>query len=394
MNRRRWLAVEDVEVLDGLVDLAVLEVADAVPVVAFQQHADERVKEVQVLGRRLQREGVDRDAVLPQADFEIAPAEERRQLSIAVPDVENHGLRRVLLRVRDEEVQQKALAASGRAENERVTDVLHVQVEGVRRPVRRLEHGQRLPPQMGAHRLAVIEREQEAQIGEIRFEQREPPEIVRAVAGDDGQPGVEQVVGLFEETPVVDGHRLHGLGRLVLNRSRVGPVQDERQRALAEEVAVHLQLRQRVTELPDRRVRRVVDQHLLRPRLRRDVVHDRHALVEEVPAAALDISTHPVARNSLPFEAGDELARNLVQVLQQERERLARRLLHREHLDDAVADQQVVSVAVDGGIRDEVVQVRVVREPRGVHHGRVVVHELAKEAERLGLLQARRDRSR
>ena len=65
-------AVEHVEVLDRLVDLAVLEVADAIAVVAFEQHAHEGVQEVQVLGRRLERERVDRDAVLPQPDLEIS----------------------------------------------------------------------------------------------------------------------------------------------------------------------------------------------------------------------------------------------------------------------------------------------------------------------------------
>ena len=65
-----------------------------------------------------------------------------------------------------------------------------------------------------------------------------------------------------------------------------------------------------------------------------------------------------------------------------------------QHLDDAVADQQVVAVAVDGGVRDEVVQVRVVREPRGIDDGRVVVHELAEEPERLRLRAGARDRSR
>ena len=136
-------AVEHVEVLDCLVDLAVLEVADPIAVIAFEQHAHERMQEVQVLGRRLERERVDRDAVLPQTELQIAPAEERRQLPVAVSDVEDDGLRRVLLRVRDQEVQQEALAAAGRAEDERVADVLHVEVEGVRRAVRRLEDGQR-----------------------------------------------------------------------------------------------------------------------------------------------------------------------------------------------------------------------------------------------------------
>ena len=94
MNSRRWRAVEDVEVLDRLVDLAVLQVAQPIPVVAFEQHAHERVQEVQVLGRRLERERVDRDAVLPEAELQIAPAEQRRQLPVAVPEIEDDGQRR------------------------------------------------------------------------------------------------------------------------------------------------------------------------------------------------------------------------------------------------------------------------------------------------------------
>ena len=138
-----------------------------------------------------------------------------------------------------------------------------------------------------------------------------------------------------------------------------------------------LKFRERVTKLSDRRARGIVDQHLLGwPG--RHVVHDRYAFVEEVPAAALDIPPHPIAGDALPLEAGDELAGDLVQVLQQKRERLARRLLHRQHLDDAVADQEVIAVAVDGRIRDEVVEVRVVREPRGIDHCRRVVHQLGR----------------
>ena len=65
-----------------------------IAVVAFQQHADERVQEVQVLGRRFEREGIDRDAVLPETEFQIAPAEQRGQLPVAVPDVQHDGQRR------------------------------------------------------------------------------------------------------------------------------------------------------------------------------------------------------------------------------------------------------------------------------------------------------------
>ena len=40
------------------------------------------------------------------------------------------------------------------------------------------------------------------------------------------------------------------------------------------------------------------------------------------------------------------------------------RLLHREHLDRLLPDDQPVAVALDGGVRDEVVQVRVVGQRR------------------------------
>ena len=63
------------------------------------------------------------------------------------------------------------------------------------------------------------------------------------------EPGVQQVVGLVEERPVVGGEHLHRLGGLVLEGAGVVAVQHERQRALAEEVAVDLQLGQRVAEL-------------------------------------------------------------------------------------------------------------------------------------------------
>ena len=86
-----------------------------------------------MFGCWLEGKGVDRDVVLPQADFEIFPAEQRRQLAVAVTDVEDDGLRRVLLGVRNQEVQQKALATSRRSKDESVADVLNVKVESVRR---------------------------------------------------------------------------------------------------------------------------------------------------------------------------------------------------------------------------------------------------------------------
>ena len=90
----------------------------------------------------------------------------------------------------------------------------------------------------------MVEREQEAQVRQVRFEQRQPSKIVRAVAGDDAEPGIEQVVGLLEEAAVVHGQRLHRLGGLLLSARGSVAVQDQRQRALAEEVAVDFELRE------------------------------------------------------------------------------------------------------------------------------------------------------
>ena len=50
-------------------------------------------------------------------------------------------------------------AASGRTKHEGVTDVLNVEVEGVRRPVRSLENCERFLDADGDLRLAVIQRE-------------------------------------------------------------------------------------------------------------------------------------------------------------------------------------------------------------------------------------------
>src|SRR6185295_17157323 len=100
------------------------------------------------------------------------------QLAVAVTDVEDDGLRRVLLGVRNQEVQQKALGTSRRSKDESVADVLNVEVERVRRPVGSLESGERLPTQVGTNRVAVIQREQETQISDIGLEQREPAEVV------------------------------------------------------------------------------------------------------------------------------------------------------------------------------------------------------------------------
>ena len=106
-----------------------------------------------------------------------------------------------------------------------------------------------------------------------------------------------------------------------------------------------------------------------------------------MPASALQLSADPVAPKALPLQARDELAGNLVQVPQEECEGLAWRLLHRQHPHLAIADQQMVPVALDRRVRHEVVQVRVVSQARRVDHCWRIVDEAPEEPERLRLRQ-------
>ena len=113
-------------------------------------------------------------------------------------------------------------------------------------------------------------------------------------------------------------------------------------------MSVHLDVGQRVSELLHRGRRGLVDEHLFGLGVRRHVVDDGDSLVEEVSAPGLDVAAHAVVCDSLPLETGDELARHSEQVAEQMRERLARCLLHRQHLDSAATDHQMIAVALDG----------------------------------------------
>ena len=74
-----------------------------------------------------------------------------------------------------------------------------------------------------------------------------------------------------------------------------------------------------------------------------------------------------VLPGSLPFETGDELAGHAKQVTEDVGKCLAGRLLHGEDLHLSRADHQMISVAIDRRVGDEVIQNRL---RRGRRHGR------------------------
>src|SRR4051794_29851822 len=198
---------------------------------------------MQVLGRRLELERIDCHLAVAQTEFEIAPAQQCGELSVAVSQIQNDRQRRILLCMRDAEVHKEGLAAARRAEYQRVSHVLDMQVEEVRRAVRRLEDCQRLLLQVWADTFTLIESEDKAQIRGVGLQKRQPSQVVNTIARDDAHPGVQKVVGLFEQRPVVYRKRFPGLSRLLLKSPSVVSLQNQRQGTLPEEVPVHLGFR-------------------------------------------------------------------------------------------------------------------------------------------------------
>src|SRR3954454_15270873 len=134
-------AIEDVQVLALLVQLTILEFAETVLVSTFQQHAGESVQKVEIFWRGIQREWVDLDAASTEPQLQVATLKQRGQLSEALPEIEDHRHRVVLLRMRHQKVQQEALAAARCAQDKAVADVVDVKGEVKRRAVARLKDG-------------------------------------------------------------------------------------------------------------------------------------------------------------------------------------------------------------------------------------------------------------
>ena len=110
------------------------------------------------------------------------------------------------------------LPLPGRAEHQRVPHVLDVQVEVVRRALRRVEHRERFASEVRVGLGAGVLREQQREVGVVRVQQMHRPDVVGAVARQDGQPGVEQVVALVGHLRIVRGEGLETGAHAALER--------------------------------------------------------------------------------------------------------------------------------------------------------------------------------
>ena len=295
---------------------------------------------------------------------------------------------------RQQEVQEERLPAARRPEHDRVGDVLVVQVEVERRPVRRFEDGQVLAPEVGVGGRSAVEREQERQVGVVGVEQVQVAEIGGAATGDRGQPGVQEVRALLHQRGVVRGEHLETLGDAARQGCPVLVPQHHTEGTLAEEPAVEFDLAETGAEVRDEGGGPLVNQHVLRWGGRRvEVVGETRLGVVEVPTLGLDRAADGAGLLPVPFAHRDEVGRHFVETLQEVGVRPTGRVLEREHLHVVVIQAQEATVALERRVGDLGVEERVTREASQSGLPGPVVEEAPEEAEGLGLVQhARRDR--
>ena len=228
-------------------------------------------------------------------------------------------------------------------------DLAVMQVQEVRRAVVRFERSKVLRAEMRVRLLARQDRKQKREVGVVRIQQIQLAEIERVVAGHRGEVGVELVVGLDEEIAVGVGEDAGELSHELVKLGLCLPIQNNREREIAQRLAV-AQSTQTVAQILDVGLLRLVYQYIARVRLRRIVTHLRHKAGLrhiEVAAALGDFLPRLVRCKRRPLGHDIEVARDLQQGVQHQRPRLGDGLFHGQHADNMVADAQMIALGLD-----------------------------------------------
>src|ERR1035437_585379 len=133
----------DIHPLNGIPQLSLfLEVEPVTLVVPLYKDTEEGEQELHVFLGLRQTERIDGEVPALLPDIQIGSAEYLRERLEGTADVEDVSLRPVLLRIRQQEIAQKALAAAGHAENQCVRYLAIVKIQVVRRGVVGFENWQ------------------------------------------------------------------------------------------------------------------------------------------------------------------------------------------------------------------------------------------------------------
>src|SRR5579872_3116685 len=117
---------------------------------------------MQIFLRRRQGKRIDRKAAFLDSHGKIGSAEKPGDVFIAAAEIKEVGEGPVFLGVSQQKIHEKALAAAGRAQDQRVGVVPAVEIQKVGRVVVRFEHGQIFrSAQVRVARLSGVKREEE-----------------------------------------------------------------------------------------------------------------------------------------------------------------------------------------------------------------------------------------
>ena len=105
----------------------------------LDQHAHKRKKKEMILWRQRKTERINGEFLPRRIQGHVAAAKELGEPLVTAAKVKDVGLRRVFLEVRNQEIEEKALAASRLSQDECVGNILVVEIEKVRRPARRFK---------------------------------------------------------------------------------------------------------------------------------------------------------------------------------------------------------------------------------------------------------------
>jgi hypothetical protein len=150
--------IHGIQVLNLFVNIAIGDRVELERAFALQQDFHKQSQEVEILLGRREGERIDRKALGFEPSRDVRSGEKMCEAFKAAAEIENEGVRVILLEIGDQEVQQKGLSGAGAAENHGVRDVLVMEIQKVRSVVAGFEDREILLPEMGIAGFAAGER--------------------------------------------------------------------------------------------------------------------------------------------------------------------------------------------------------------------------------------------
>jgi len=127
-----------------------------------------------------------------------------REAFKASTQIEDEGVRLVLLEIGDQKIEKERFASTGAAQNHGVRHIAVMKIQEVRGVVVGLQNGKIFLSEMGIARLATVKGKEKREVRVIRIEQIQRAQVEDVIAGDCRKKGVQEVVFFFVELGIMD----------------------------------------------------------------------------------------------------------------------------------------------------------------------------------------------